>query len=100
MISVVIITKNEEQNLKVCLDKLSMWVDDIVIVDDYSEDNTIEIAKEYTSSVFLRKFDNFSAQRNYGVSQAKYDWVLSLDPDEEVSVGLKEEILGKVEKPN
>ncbi len=92
MISVVILTKNEEQNIKRCLESIK-WCDEIVIVDDRSSDGTLEIAKKYKATVFINPLNgNFSAQRNFGLSKAKNEWVLFVDSDEVVSDALAYEI--------
>lgn len=90
-VSVVIIVKNEEKRIGACLESVK-WADDIVIVDDMSTDRTVEIARRYTGRIFQRKMDIEGVHRNYAYSQAKNEWVLSLDADETVSPELKEEI--------
>ena len=91
-VSSVIITKNEEKNIKNCIESVSGRVDEIIIVDDDSSDNTIEIARRYTDRVFQRKMDIEGKHRNWAYAQARNDWVLSLDADERVSDELKQEI--------
>ena len=91
-VSVVVIVKNEEERLAACLESVA-WAADIVIVDDMSTDRTIEIARRYTDRIFERKMDIEGVHRNYAYSQAKNEWVLSLDADETVSPELKEEII-------
>lgn len=91
-LSVVIITKNEESNIKECLESVK-WVDEIVIVDDDSTDRTVEIAQKYTDRIFKRKMDIEGKHRNYAYSLARNEWVLSLDADERVTLQLKEEII-------
>src|SRR3989338_9672228 len=91
-ISVVVITKNEERHIADCL-KSTAWADELIVVDDYSTDNTANIARHYTDKVFSRKMDMEGAHRNYAYSLAKNKWVLSLDADEMVSPELKEEII-------
>jgi len=86
-ISAIIITKDEEADLRQCLESIK-YVDDIVVVDSGSTDNTLGIAKDYTSSLFVREFDDFSAQKNFAISKCKNNWVLSLDADEVVSPAL------------
>ena len=81
-LSVVIITKNEEKNIKDCVESVKGWADEIVIVDDDSNDRTREIALEYTDKILLRKMDIEGRHRNWAYQQAKNDWVLSLDADE------------------
>ncbi len=97
MISVVILTKNEEKNILDCLETIS-WADEIIIVDDESEDRTLEIAKTLNLKnlrIIKRKLHNdFSEQRNFAISQAKQEWVLFLDADERVSQELRREING------
>ena len=82
-VSVLILTFNEAQNLPRCLASLD-WCDDIVIVDSGSTDTTIEIADVHGARTLSRPFDNFAAQRNYGIEYGdlRHDWVLHLDADE------------------
>src|SRR5690606_17210510 len=89
MISVLILTKNEEQDLPGCLASVS-WCDDVHVYDSYSDDGTVEIAKQYQATVTQRKFDNWSAHQNWGLANIKfkYPWVLYIDADERVSPGL------------
>lgn len=92
MISAIVLTKNEEQNIARCLDSL-VWCDEIIVVDDKSSDKTIEIAKKYKTSIYSHNLNNdFSAQRNFGLSKAKNEWVLFVDSDEVVSDALAYEI--------
>jgi len=88
-LSVVIITKNEANNIKDCLESVK-WADEIVIVDDESTDRTIEIAKNYTDKIFRRKMDIEGKHRNWAYAQARNSWILSLDADERVTPELKE----------
>ncbi len=91
-LTVAVITKNEEANIADCLSSVRDWADEIVIVDDESTDQTVEIAKQYTDKIFHRKMDNEGRHRNWAYAQAKNEWVLSLDADESVTQELKEEI--------
>ncbi len=90
-LSVVVITYNEERKLRRCLDPVS-WADDIVVVDSFSTDGTVKIAKTYTDRVFQRPWSGFAGQRNFGMEQASGEWILFLDADEYVSGGLGERI--------
>ena len=90
-ISAVIITKNEEHNIRECLKSVD-WVDQIVVVDAESHDRTQEIAKEFTGQLFVRPWPGFGAQKNFGIDQARSDWILILDADERVSSELQAEI--------
>lgn len=91
-LSVVVITKNEEANIDACLSSVS-WADEIIIVDDYSADKTVELASKFTDKIIKRKMDNEGIHRNYAYSLAKNEWVLSLDADEIASPELKDEII-------
>lgn len=92
MISVVILTKNEEKNIEECLKTLK-WCDEVVVVDDNSEDKTVEIARKMGATVFSRALEgDFSAQRNFTLRQAQGDWILFIDADEQVSAALRAEI--------
>lgn len=83
MISVCIITKNESENLRKCLTSVSNYPVEIVVVDTGSIDNSIEVAKEFTSNVYTFDWcDDFSAARNYAASVAPTDIILALDTDE------------------
>jgi len=98
MISVVILTKNEEANIGKCLASIR-WCDEIIVVDDYSEDKRImnhelRIKDNKRIKIFRRHLEgDFASQRNYGLSKAKGDWVLFVDADEIVSEELEKEIL-------
>ncbi len=93
MISVVVLAKNEEENLKRCLKSVS-WAGEILVIDDNSSDKTAEIARSFGAKVIKHPLnDDFGQQRNFALSKAKNDWVFFLDADEEVSGELKDEIL-------
>ncbi len=97
-VSVVIIAKNEEDNMHDCI-KSVLWADEIIVLDDNSADNTVKISKEYTEKVFSRKMDIEGRHRNYAYGLARNDWVLSLDADERVSPELEEELRELFKKP-
>ena len=92
-VSVVIIAKNEADNIEGALESVR-WVEDVVVVDSGSSDKTIEIAKRYTDRVTTRTWEGYGAQKNYATGLAAHDWVLSLDADERVSPALADEIQG------
>lgn len=80
-LTALILTKNEEPNLNRVLEKLT-WLEKVVILDSFSTDSTIEIAKSYSNVVlYQRKFDTFATQCNHGLSLIASEWVLSLDAD-------------------
>jgi glycosyltransferase involved in cell wall biosynthesis len=91
-LSVVLITKNEERIISRCLDSVR-WADEVVVVDSGSTDKTLEIAKRFNARIFKRTWAGYSAQKNFAISKAKGQWILSLDADEIITDGLKMEIL-------
>ena len=91
-ISAVIITRNEEHNIIDCLQTLD-FIDEIVVIDAGSGDKTVSLAKKYTKKVFFREWTGYAAQKNFGSSRAKNDWILSIDADERVSEELKSELM-------
>ena len=97
MLSVIVITKNEETNIKKCLETVK-WADEIIVLDSGSTDNTVEIAKEYTNKVFVTDFPGFGRQKNRALEKATGTWVLSLDADEVLSPELQKEIKEVVRK--
>lgn len=91
-LSATIITLNEEENLSRCLNSLQGLVDEVIIVDSGSKDKTLDIAKEYKTTVFYRKFDNFANQKNFALEKARGEWIFSIDADEVVPSDLGSEI--------
>jgi len=91
-ISLVMITKNEEKNIAKSLESVKGLVNEIIIVDSGSTDNTNKIAQSYGAKIFKRQFDSFLNQKNYALSLAMNEWVLHLDADEVLSNELREEI--------
>lgn len=92
-ISGVIITYNEEEHLEKCLKSLVGVVDEIVVVDSFSTDKTPEICEAYNVIFIQNKFEGYIEQKNYALSHAKNDYILSLDGDEALSDTLKDSIL-------
>jgi glycosyltransferase involved in cell wall biosynthesis len=91
-ISAVIIASNEEKSLEGTLKSIAGVVEEIVVVDCFSTDNTVKIAKKYTDHVVQRAWTNFADQKNFANSKAAHSWILSLDADERVSPELGEEL--------
>jgi len=85
MFSVVIITLNEEKIIEKCIKAARKVSDDIIVVDSESTDKTAFIAKEQGAKVFITKWLGYSETKNFGVSKAKYDWIISIDADEVLS---------------
>lgn len=93
-LAVAIIVKNEAENLSKCLESIKGWVDEIVIVDSGSTDNTIEIAKKYTDKIFIHaQWKGFGKQRQIAQSYVESEYLLWLDADEYVTNELKQSIL-------
>ena len=90
-VTACIITYNEEDNIRDCLESLK-WVDEIVVVDSFSRDRTVEIAGKYTDRILQREWPGHIAQKNFAINQASHDWVLSLDADERLTPELSEAI--------
>ncbi len=89
MLSVLIITKNEEQDLPGCLRSVA-WSDDVHVLDSFSTDGTVEVARAAGAHVHQRVFDTYAGQRNAGLCDVayRYPWLLILDADERASAGL------------
>ncbi|UCC96048.1 MAG: glycosyltransferase, partial [Candidatus Omnitrophota bacterium] len=74
-LSVVILTRNEEKNISECIDSVKDWVGEIVVVDDYSCDKTIDIVRQHTDKIHQRKWEMEGPQRNFAYSKAHYDYI-------------------------
>ncbi|WP_345948367.1 MULTISPECIES: glycosyltransferase family 2 protein [unclassified Mucilaginibacter] len=100
ILQAVILTKNEEPNLKRVLDKLT-WIGKIIIVDSFSTDETVNIANSYPNVTLVqRQFDTHATQWNYGLSLANAKWMLSLDADYVLTTAFCEEILTFIKQDN
>jgi glycosyltransferase involved in cell wall biosynthesis len=92
LLSALLITYNEESNIKEVLNNLS-FADEIIIVDSFSTDRTLEIAAEFKNiKITQRVFDNFASQRNFALSLATHPWILFIDADERLTPELQSEI--------
>ncbi|MGD0758496.1 MAG: glycosyltransferase family 2 protein [Candidatus Sulfotelmatobacter sp.] len=102
-LSVVVITHNEESNLARTLESVQPLVADgkgeIIVVDSGSTDRTVEIAKSFGANILIEEWKGYAAQKNSAIDKATGDYILSLDADEEVSVGLADEIQRTVQYP-
>ncbi len=94
-VSVVIVTKNEEKNIGDALESVKDF-EDIVVVDSFSEDRTVEICRKYTSRIFQHEWQGYARQKQMAVDYAEKLWVLILDADERVAPELKAEIMEKI----
>lgn len=91
-LTAIIPTYNEEANIKRALDSVS-FADEIIVIDSYSTDKTVDIVNDFGAKLIQRQFDDFSSQKNYAIQQATHQWIFILDADEEINLELKEEIL-------
>jgi glycosyltransferase involved in cell wall biosynthesis len=91
-ISILILTKNEQQDLPGCLESVA-WSDDIHVLDSQSTDNTLELAESFGAKTTVRTFDGYASQRNFGLQLPfKYQWVMILDADERITPSLSTEM--------
>ena len=96
-VSVCIICFNEERNIRRCLESV-VWADEIVVVDSMSQDKTVETVKGYTDQLYQRAWTGYLDQKNFALSKASGEWILSLDADEEVTQSLRDEIRMEIAK--
>lgn len=91
-LSVVIITRNEENNIADCIRSAQQVSNDIIVVDTGSEDHTIQLAKECGARTFSIEWNGYGASRNFGAQQAKNNWIMALDADERIDTVLADSI--------
>jgi glycosyltransferase involved in cell wall biosynthesis len=91
-VSAVVVCYNEEDRIGDCLESLR-WCDEVVVVDSFSTDRTVEICQDYTNRVLQRKWSGYRDQKAFAHSQATKDWVFLVDADERVTPALRDEIL-------
>lgn len=93
-ISAIILTHNEETNLEHCLESIAGWTNEIIVVDSYSSDKTLEISRKYTNKIYQHPFENYSSQRNWALREIPLnsEWILNLDADQRVSPELKNKL--------
>lgn len=97
-LTATVITYDDEDTIQGCLDSLA-WVKEIMLVDAGSRDRTTEIGRGYTDKVVVRPWAGFSEQKNFAISQATHDWILSVDADERVSEELRAAIERELSAP-
>ena len=99
-ISALMITLNEVNHIKDAVKSID-FADEIIVVDSFSDDGTIEKLKTFKNvKVIQRQFKNFADQRNYALKQAKHEWVLFIDADERIPENLRKEIVYEVNNPD
>lgn len=97
-ITAIIPTLNEEIHIEDAIRSVS-FADEIIVIDSYSSDATVALAKKHKVNLVQRVFDDFSTQKNYAIDLAKNEWIYVLDADERVTSVLREEILQAVKEP-
>lgn len=90
-LTAIIPTGNEEHNIEAVLESVS-FADEIMVVDSFSTDKTVELAKKYTNCILQHTFDYHAAQKNWAIPQATHEWILLVDADERITPALKKEI--------
>jgi glycosyltransferase involved in cell wall biosynthesis len=91
-LTAIIPTGNEEHNIVDAIKSVD-FADEIIIVDSFSNDNTVKLATPLANTILHRKYENSASQKNWAIPQAKHKWILILDADERVTTELKEEII-------
>lgn len=97
-ITAIIPTLNEEIHIAEAIKSVS-FADEIIIIDSFSTDKTLEIAAQFYVKIIKRKFDDFSSQKNFAIEQAMHSWIYILDADERVTPEVEKEILEAVKNP-
>ncbi len=92
-ISATILTYNEERRIEACLESLRDIADEIIVVDSYSTDGTLDICRRYGCKITQRELSGFGAQRQYATSLTNNNYVISLDADEVISPALRQNII-------
>lgn len=98
-ISALVTTYNEERNIKECIESIS-WADEIVVVDSYSTDRTVEIVKSFPDvNFYQRNYYGAASQKNWAMDKTTNEWIFIIDADERVTPLLRDEILRTIENP-
>jgi len=95
LLSVIIITKNEQDNIKNCLESVK-WANEIIIVDSGSTDRTEEICRKYTDKFYVKDWPGFGIQKQRALELVSHEWVMSIDADERITPELRDEIIRKI----
>lgn len=90
-ISAIVITYNEKKNIEACLSSVK-WVDEIIVVDSKSTDNTVKIADKFTKKIITVDNISYGLKKNIGIDSATSEWILWIDADERITPGLESEI--------
>lgn len=95
-ITAIIPTLNEQERIKNSLDS-AKFADEVIVIDSFSTDKTVEIVKQSNAILLQREFDDFSSQKNYAIDKASHDWIVWIDADEVLTKELQEEIKSAIE---
>ncbi len=98
-ISALIICRNEEKNIEECI-KSILWCDEVIVIDSFSSDETLNIVKKYTRKIFQNKWEGFADQRKFALTKVSNDWIFAIDADERCTKKLEDEILTLMKKEN
>jgi len=98
-LTAIIITLNEQSNIERCLKSLHSWVEEILLVDSGSNDNTVKIAEKYEARVLTNIWPGYGQQKNFAMTKAKHDWLLFVDADEEIDTELRKNIEELLKNP-
>lgn len=93
-ITAIVLTYNEEKNIETCLGSLANWASQIIVVDSFSTDKTLELAKKFTRHIYQNPFENYAVQRNWALKNTEItnDWILNIDADHELTPSFKTEL--------
>ena len=99
-ITVIVLTFNEEKNIKRCLESVKNWATEIIVLDSGSTDATLDIVKFYTTKIYTHPFENYAAQRNWAFANLPIaeDWIMNIDADHELTNEIKAELLSYFNK--
>jgi len=95
LLSVIIITKDEQANIEDCLESVK-WADEVVVVDSGSTDKTEEICRRYTDNFHVKDWPGFGIQKQRALDLSSHEWALSIDADERITSELRDEIINKI----
>lgn len=98
-LSVLVPCHNSEKTIRRTLESVR-WADEIVVVDSFSTDGTLDICRGYADRLLQHEFTGFAAQKNWGLERCSHDWVLQVDSDERLEPGLQEEIQSALVRPD
>ena len=99
-ISALLITYNEEDNIKRFIEDAS-YADEIIVVDSFSTDKTVEIIQSFPQvKLYQKEFVNFTDQKNFAITKASHEWITFFDADEHIPFALREEIIQVINQPN